>query len=105
MAVATLTAAALTLSACGRDSGGAGGSTESAKDISSGPATGTLTVWAMGAEGDKLPDLMKDFEAANPGVKVNVTAIPVGLGPRQVHDGDHGRDHARRRDDRQHLDG
>ncbi len=30
----------------------------------------------MGAEGEKLPDLAKEFEAANPGVKVNVTAIP-----------------------------
>ena len=29
-----------------------------------------------GAEGDKLPALVKEFEAANPGVKVNVTAIP-----------------------------
>ena len=76
IAVATLTAAALALSACGRDNAAAGGGAEKAKDISSGKATGTLTVWAMGAEGDKLPDLLKDFEAANPGVKVNVTAIP-----------------------------
>jgi multiple sugar transport system substrate-binding protein len=30
----------------------------------------------MGAEGDKLPALAKEFEAANPGVKVEVTAIP-----------------------------
>jgi len=30
----------------------------------------------MGAEGEKLPALAKQFEAANPGVKVNVTAIP-----------------------------
>jgi multiple sugar transport system substrate-binding protein len=75
-AVATLTAAALALSACGRDNGGGAGSSETAKDISSGKATGTLTVWAMGNEGDILPDLMKEFEAANPGVKVNVTAIP-----------------------------
>jgi multiple sugar transport system substrate-binding protein len=30
----------------------------------------------MGAEGEKLPALAKDFEAANPGAKVNVTAIP-----------------------------
>ncbi|MGO4343256.1 sugar ABC transporter substrate-binding protein [Pedococcus sp. 2YAF34] len=77
IAVATLTVAALALSACGRDDAAAGGgSTQKAKDISSGKATGTLTVWAMGAEGDKLPDLVKEFEAANPGVKVNVTAIP-----------------------------
>jgi multiple sugar transport system substrate-binding protein len=75
VAVATLAAAALTLTACGRDSGAAA-STDTAKDISAGKATGTITVWAMGAEGEKLPALAKDFEAANPGAKVNVTAIP-----------------------------
>ena len=30
----------------------------------------------MGAEGENLPKLTKEFEAANPGVKVQVTAIP-----------------------------
>src|SRR5690349_23733885 len=75
MAVATLAAAALTLTACGRDDAGSTAS-ETGKDISSGKATGTITVWAMGAEGEKLPALAKDFEAANPGAKVNVTAIP-----------------------------
>jgi multiple sugar transport system substrate-binding protein len=73
--VATLTTAALALSACGRDTGAAA-SSDQAKDVSSGKATGTITVWAMGAEGDKLPALVKDFESANPGAKVNVTAIP-----------------------------
>jgi multiple sugar transport system substrate-binding protein len=76
LAVATLVAAALALTACGRDNDNGSGGKAEAKDISSGPATGTLTVWAMGNEGDLLPDLVKDFEAANPGVKVNVTAIP-----------------------------
>lgn len=77
MTVATLTATALTLTACGR-----GGDAESASGgqtgaaVSSGKATGTITVWAMGAEGEKLPTLAKEFESANPGVKVNVTAIP-----------------------------
>jgi multiple sugar transport system substrate-binding protein len=33
-------------------------------------------MWAMGAEGENLPKLTKEFEAANPGVKVQVTAIP-----------------------------
>lgn len=73
--VAGLAAVALSLSACGREDGGSTGA-ETAKDIASGKATGTLTVWAMGAEGEKLPDLVKEFEAANPGAKVNVTAIP-----------------------------
>ncbi|WP_147064887.1 extracellular solute-binding protein [Terrabacter aerolatus] len=75
--VACMTAAALTMTACGRsaDNGGtAAGQTGAA--ISSGKATGTITVWAMGAEGDNLSKLTADFEAANPGVKVQVTAIP-----------------------------
>ncbi len=74
--VACMTAAALTVSACGRsaDNGGTAGQTGAA--VSSGKATGTITVWAMGAEGDNLSKLTKDFEAANPGVKVQVTAIP-----------------------------
>ena len=75
IAVATMTAAALTLTACGRDSG-ADATAETGKDVAAGKATGTITVWAMGAEGEKLPALAKDFEAANPGAKVNVTAIP-----------------------------
>jgi multiple sugar transport system substrate-binding protein len=73
--VATLATAALALSACGRDTGAAASSTP-AKDVSSGKATGTITVWAMGAEGEKLPALAKQFESANPGAKVNITAIP-----------------------------
>ncbi len=44
--------------------------------MSTGAATGTITVWAMGAEGEKLPALAKEFESANPGAKVEVTAIP-----------------------------
>lgn len=42
------------------------------------PLTGELTVWAMGTEGEKLPELAKDFESANPGVKINVTAVDWG---------------------------
>jgi multiple sugar transport system substrate-binding protein len=76
VAVATLTAAALTLTACGRGNDGTSGANETGKSVASGKATGTITVWAMGAEGEKLPDLAKEFEAANPGVKVQVTAIP-----------------------------
>jgi multiple sugar transport system substrate-binding protein len=75
--VACLTATALTLTACGRDSGNGGsGAAQTGAAVSTGKATGTITVWAMGAEGEKLPELAKEFESANPGVKVNVTAIP-----------------------------
>src|SRR6476646_10907650 len=75
---AGLLAAVLALSACGRSSetDSAGGATETAATISAGPATGNLTIWAQGAEGENLPTLLKEFEAANPGVTVDVTAIP-----------------------------
>ena len=73
--LAGVTALALTVSACGRSDSGSG-SADTGKAVSSGAATGTLTVWAMGAEGEKLPELAKQFESANPGVKVQVTAIP-----------------------------
>ncbi|TQM57184.1 sugar ABC transporter substrate-binding protein [Humibacillus xanthopallidus] len=75
--VACMTAAALTVTACGRSSDTGGTSAgQTGAAVSTGAAKGTITMWAMGAEGDKLPELAKDFEAANPGVKINVTAIP-----------------------------
>ncbi len=73
--LAGVTALALTVSACGREDAGSGAA-ETGKAVASGAATGTITVWAMGAEGEKLPELTKEFEAANPGAKVEVTAIP-----------------------------
>ena len=73
--LAGVTALALTVSACGREDAGSGAA-ETGKAVASGAAKGTITVWAMGAEGEKLPELTKEFEAANPGVKVQVTAIP-----------------------------
>ncbi len=73
--MAGLAAVALTLSACGREAADSS-SAETGEAVASGAATGTITVWAMGAEGEKLPELTKEFEAANPGVKVQVTAIP-----------------------------
>jgi multiple sugar transport system substrate-binding protein len=64
------------LAACGRSTDKAAAPADKATTVSSGKATGTISVWAMGAEGDSLPKLTKDFEAANPGVKVQVTAVP-----------------------------
>jgi multiple sugar transport system substrate-binding protein len=64
------------LAACGRSATTGAASVDKAQVVSSGKATGTISVWAMGGEGDKLPQLAKGFEAENPGVKVNVTAIP-----------------------------
>jgi len=66
----------MSLAACGRSTDKAATPTDKAGSISSGKATGTINVWAMGGEGDKLPTLAKQFEAENPGVKINVTGIP-----------------------------
>lgn len=78
-AFVVLGAMALTLTACGRSAdtpAGGAASAEPAATLSSGPATGALTVWAQGAEGEKLPALLAEFTAANPGVTVDVTAVP-----------------------------
>lgn len=69
-------AAALALTGCGRDEGGTTGGDTKAKDVTSGKASGDITVWALGAEGEKLGEIAADFEAENPDVKVNVTVIP-----------------------------
>lgn len=44
--------------------------------IDNAPATGTLQVWIGGAEGEKLPGFLADFEAANPELDVQITQIP-----------------------------
>lgn len=72
--VATALAVLLIATGCGRSDAGGGG--EAAKGVAEGAAKGEITVWAMGTEGEKLSALAKDFEAANPEAKVNVTAIP-----------------------------
>jgi multiple sugar transport system substrate-binding protein len=67
-------AAVLAIAAgCGRD---AGTGSEEAKSVDAGKATGDITVWAMGTEGEKLAAFAKDFTAENPDAKVNVTAVP-----------------------------
>jgi multiple sugar transport system substrate-binding protein len=73
---AVLTAAALALSGCGRSEDSPEAAPQATTSIGSDPATGNLTVWAMGTEGENLPKLTKEFEAANPGTKVTVTPIP-----------------------------
>jgi multiple sugar transport system substrate-binding protein len=73
---AALTAGALALTGCGRSADTPNSAPKASTSISDGPATGELTVWAMGTEGENLPKLTKSFEDANPGVKVHVTPIP-----------------------------
>ncbi|WP_062443704.1 extracellular solute-binding protein [Herbidospora daliensis] len=67
-----LLAVALAATACGRDSSGAA---EEAQAVDTAKASGTVTVWAMGTEGEKLDAFAQKFEQANPGVTVNVTAL------------------------------
>ncbi|MGB7448604.1 MAG: extracellular solute-binding protein [Ornithinimicrobium sp.] len=76
--IALTTGTALMLTACGRDEGNGSGSdaAKTGKEISTDDVGGSIDVWAMGAEGEKLPALAKKFEAANDGVTVKVTAIP-----------------------------
>lgn len=75
-AIAILAVIAMLLVACGRSNEGGGGGTPAGTPLSSGPISGTIEVWAMGTEGQKLDVLAKDFRAANPGVTVKITAVP-----------------------------
>jgi len=74
LATVVAIAAAMALAAgCGRDSGG---EQDTAKAVGAGKATGEITVWAMGTEGEKLAEFAKGFTAENPDAKVTVTAVP-----------------------------
>ncbi|MDF2916345.1 MAG: transporter substrate-binding protein [Microbacterium sp.] len=73
--IATLAAVSLILTGCGRADESAAGPAE-VTTIDDSPATGTISVWAMGAEGEALPEFVKEFQEANPDVKIDVTAIP-----------------------------
>jgi multiple sugar transport system substrate-binding protein len=72
--VAVCAVGAMVVAGCGRGDGETAAAP--AGTLADGPATGTITMWAQGAEAERLPALLKGFEAANPGVTVNVTAIP-----------------------------
>ncbi|MEV2191866.1 sugar ABC transporter substrate-binding protein [Streptomyces phaeochromogenes] len=63
--IALTLASALTLTACG-GSGGAGVAAD---------AKQTLTVWAMGTEGEKLGDVAKEYEKSHSNIKVKITPI------------------------------
>lgn len=72
--LAILAAGAIVLSGCGRSD-----NTQppaAAGTVGTGPATGTITIWAQGAEADELPAVIAEFKKANPDVTVNVTAVP-----------------------------
>lgn len=73
--VGAVAAASLLLSGCGRTDDTTGGADEVTK-VDDGPASGTISIWAMGAEGEALPDFVAEFEKQNPDVKIDVTPIP-----------------------------
>jgi multiple sugar transport system substrate-binding protein len=70
---AVLAIATALIAGCGRD---AGGGQDEAKPVGDGAAKGEITVWAMGAEAEKLSEFAKAFTADNPDAKVTVTAVP-----------------------------
>ncbi|MEV4287154.1 extracellular solute-binding protein [Nonomuraea bangladeshensis] len=75
VAVLAALATAAALTACGRAGDTGGGQAQPSSTVAA-KASGTITMWAMGNEGELLPDFVKKFEEANPGVKVDVTAVP-----------------------------
>ena len=73
--VAVLAVGMLALTACGRSDEPAAEAT-SAAPVASNDLSGTVTVWAMGTEGEALGDFSKAFTEKYPDVKIDVTAIP-----------------------------
>jgi multiple sugar transport system substrate-binding protein len=65
----------LVVAACGRDDDD-GGAEGTQPEPAEGPVEGSLTVWAMGTEGENLGVLADDFMAEFPDVDVEVTAVP-----------------------------
>jgi multiple sugar transport system substrate-binding protein len=70
-----------TLAACGRgdDDGGAaspGGAVSQAPEVDTGAASGEITVWAMGTEGENLQVLADAFMEENPDITVEITPVP-----------------------------
>lgn len=77
--VAFSATAALALAGCGREDGETGGGdspAETGEAVATEDVSGELEVWAMGAEGEALPDLVADFVDEYPDVTVNVTPVP-----------------------------
>lgn len=93
------------MSACGRSANNADSDSDAVKTIDSSKATGDLTIWAMGNEGDLLGDFVKGFEKENPDVKVKVTADPMVLSARQTPDRHRRGQRSRPCADGHHLDG
>jgi multiple sugar transport system substrate-binding protein len=70
--------AAMILLSAACSNNGSGSTSSSSGTSANASGSVTLSVWAMGDEGDKLgdSDVIQQFEQTNPNIKVNVTAIP-----------------------------
>lgn len=68
--------AALALSGCGRADDAQTGGPTATEALDDAPATGEISIWAMGEEGENLGDFSKAFTDANPDATVTVTSIP-----------------------------
>ncbi|KJL19262.1 Cyclodextrin-binding protein precursor [Microbacterium foliorum] len=66
-------AALLALSGCSR--GAAAPDEAESVDLTSGPATGHVTIWAQGVEAQKLPEVLAPFLKENPDLTVDVTEL------------------------------
>ena len=75
LSAAVLTASALLLTGCGRG-GDAKPAASSGATIDDKPAKGTVQLWAQGADGDKLPDMIAEFKKTNPDVDIKLTKLP-----------------------------
>lgn len=81
-ATSVIVVAALALAGCGRSETTTTEPSTSVEPSSTAAVVetdsieGPLEVWAIGNEGELLPDLLTEFEETNPDVDVTVTAIP-----------------------------
>ncbi|MGN7978889.1 sugar ABC transporter substrate-binding protein [Microbacterium sp. 22195] len=74
--VAIVASASLLLTGCGRGGDSTGSSGADGPKIDDKPATGTLEIWAEGADGAKLPEMFEKFKKDNPDLKINMTQVP-----------------------------
>lgn len=93
------------MSACGRSANNADSDSDAVKTIDSSKATGDLTIWAMGNEGDLLGDFVKGFEKENPRRQGQGHRDSVVLRARQTPDRHRRGQRSRPCADGHHLDG
>ncbi len=76
-AIALTLVLSLAVVACGRDEDGNGGSQATqAPEVDTEGASGEISVWAMGAEGENLQTLADQFMDEFPDITVEVTPVP-----------------------------